>query len=135
MSDMSCSGVSVSSFPPVSLLGPSEVSSPTAWLIWVDSVDTKAGGGSSLLYVLLDSKQLFTPSYASQEGIMTTVIGGLAKFWIPDWPETAKFLTDEERTLLIRKLRVDTGDARMDRLDRKSAKRIFLDWKIWCGTL
>lgn len=65
---------------------------------------------------------------------MTIVLGGLCKFWITDWPETAKFLNDEERAMLLRKLSDDTGDARMDRLDKKSAKRIFLDWKIWCGT-
>lgn len=69
------------------------------------------------------------------EGLATAVIGGLSKFWIVDWPETAKFLNDEERAMLIRKLAVDVGDARMDRLDSKSIKRTLLDWKIWCGTL
>ncbi|OBT44447.1 hypothetical protein VE00_05944 [Pseudogymnoascus sp. WSF 3629] len=69
------------------------------------------------------------------EGLATAVIGALSKFWIVDWPETAKFLTDEERAMLIRKLAVDVGDARMDRLDSKSIKRTLLDWKIWCGTL
>lgn len=69
------------------------------------------------------------------EGLATIVIGAAAKFWIVDWPETASFLNEEERALLVRKLAVDVGNARMDRLDRKSAKRIFLDWKIWVGTL
>lgn len=69
------------------------------------------------------------------EGLATAVIGALSKFWIVDWPETAKFLTDDERAMLIRKLAVDVGDARMDRLDSKSIKRTLLDWKIWCGTL
>ncbi|OBT88794.1 hypothetical protein VE02_03145 [Pseudogymnoascus sp. 03VT05] len=69
------------------------------------------------------------------EGLATAVIGALSKFWIADWPETATFLTDDERAMLIRKLAVDVGDARMDRLDSKSIKRTLLDWKIWCGTL
>ncbi|KFY40781.1 hypothetical protein V495_05278 [Pseudogymnoascus sp. VKM F-4514 (FW-929)] len=68
------------------------------------------------------------------EGLATAVIGALSKFWIVDWPETAKFLNDDERAMLVRKLAVDAGDARMDRLDSKSIKRTLLDWKIWCGT-
>lgn len=54
---------------------------------------------------------------------------------VVDWPETAKFLTDEERALLIARLSVETGDARMDRLDKRSAKRVFGDWKIYCGII
>ncbi|KAL5346828.1 hypothetical protein ACLOAV_007971 [Pseudogymnoascus australis] len=69
------------------------------------------------------------------EGLATAVIGALSKFWIVDWPETAKFLSDDERAMLIRKLAVDVGDARMDRLDSKSIRRTLLDWKIWCGTV
>lgn len=69
------------------------------------------------------------------EGLATAVVSALSKLWIVDWPETAKFLTDDERAMLIRKLSVDAGEARMDRLDSKSIKRTLLDWKIWCGTL
>jgi hypothetical protein len=59
----------------------------------------------------------------------------MSKFWIVDWPETAKFLTEEERALLIEKLSQDSGEAKMNRLDKAAAKRIFTDWKIWVGTL
>lgn len=52
-----------------------------------------------------------------------------------DWPETATFLTETERTLLLKRLALDVGEARMDILNHRSAKRIFADWKIWCGTL
>jgi cyanate permease len=57
------------------------------------------------------------------------------KFWVVNWPETAKFLTDADRALLLRRLRSDTGLARMDHLDKRAAKRIFSDWKIYVGIL
>lgn len=69
------------------------------------------------------------------EGLLTVVLGALSKFWIVDWPETAKFLNEEERAMLVQKLAVDMGPGRMDRLDKRSARRVFADWKIWCGTL
>ncbi|CZT04769.1 probable permease of the major facilitator superfamily [Rhynchosporium graminicola] len=69
------------------------------------------------------------------EGLATVVIGAISKFWIVDWPETATFLTDEERALLIQQLSLDSGEANMNTLDKRAARRIFLDWKIYCGTL
>ncbi|KAG8169071.1 hypothetical protein KVR01_001820 [Diaporthe batatas] len=67
------------------------------------------------------------------EGLATVVIGAASKFFTVDWPETAKFLSDDERKILIARLAQDRGEAKMDRLDKKSAKRIFSDWKIYCG--
>jgi hypothetical protein len=37
--------------------------------------------------------------------------------------------------MLIRKLKNDVAHAKMDRLDSKSIKRIFGDWKIYVGML
>jgi cyanate permease len=69
------------------------------------------------------------------EGLLTIVIAITFKFMVVDWPETATFLTENERTLLLKRLALDVGEARMDILNRRSAKRIFTDWKIWCATL
>ncbi|TVY39110.1 putative transporter [Lachnellula subtilissima] len=69
------------------------------------------------------------------EGLATAVIGSISKFWIVDWPETAKFLTNKERALLVQRLSLDSGSAQVDRLDKRAARRVFLDWKIYCGTL
>ncbi|KAF1810641.1 MFS general substrate transporter [Eremomyces bilateralis CBS 781.70] len=69
------------------------------------------------------------------EGLITIIIGVASKWLIVDWPEKATFLTEEERRILLARIQADTGDARMDRLDRRSAKRIFTDWKIYCGIL
>lgn len=69
------------------------------------------------------------------EGLLTVLMAILLKFWVVDWPETAKFLTDADRALLLRRLRSDAGFARMDHLDKRAAKRIFSDWKIYVCVL
>jgi hypothetical protein len=69
------------------------------------------------------------------EGLFTVVIGIITKFWVTDWPETAKFLTKDERALLLSRLSIDTGDAVMNRLDKRAARRIFTDPKMYLGTL
>lgn len=66
---------------------------------------------------------------------MTILIAISFKFIVVDWPESASFLTDAERALLIKRLALDVGEARMDVLNRRSARRIFTDWKIYCGVL
>ena len=67
------------------------------------------------------------------EGLITFVVAVVAKFCIVDWPETAKFLSPEERLLLVRRLSQDVEDARMDRLDGKAQRRAFGDWKVYIG--
>lgn len=66
---------------------------------------------------------------------MTVGAAVAAKFLIPDWPETAKFLTEEERTRVVARLAEDISDAHLSRLDKTAAKRIFSDWKIYLGIL
>ncbi|KAF1843935.1 MFS general substrate transporter [Cucurbitaria berberidis CBS 394.84] len=68
------------------------------------------------------------------EGIVTVAFGLITKFWVTDWPETAKFLNEDERALLLARLSSDTGDAVMHRLDKRAARRIFSDPKIYLGT-
>lgn len=67
------------------------------------------------------------------EGLGTVVIAAMSKLYIVDWPETAKFLDDDERHLLLRRLRNDVAEAKMDRLDKKATRRVFSDWKIYVG--
>lgn len=63
------------------------------------------------------------------------VVGVIAKFWVPDWPETAAFLNADEGILLRSCLRENTVEAPMERLDKMAVKRIARDWKIYAGTL
>jgi sugar phosphate permease len=65
------------------------------------------------------------------EGLITVVVGAACKFWIADWPEDARFLNERERALLAARLHEDGGEAKMNRLDKGAAKRIFSDWKIY----
>ncbi|KAI0484569.1 major facilitator superfamily domain-containing protein [Xylariaceae sp. FL0804] len=69
------------------------------------------------------------------EGLLTVVVAVASKWWIADWPETATFLNDDERRLLVARLAQDTGEARMDRFTRSARRRTFADWKIYVGTL
>jgi cyanate permease len=63
-----------------------------------------------------------------------TVVAAIgAKFLIPDWPESATFLTEEEKGRVIARLAADISDAHLNRLDTTAAKRIFSDWKIYLG--
>lgn len=67
------------------------------------------------------------------EGLATIVLAVIAKFLIVDWPESATFLTDDERALLLRRLAEDQGEAQMDKMDKKALKRTFSDPKIYLG--
>lgn len=69
------------------------------------------------------------------EGTFTVLIAALAWMVIPDWPETARFITEEERATVVARLADDVSDARMDRLDKAAAKRVFSDWKIYINII
>ena len=62
------------------------------------------------------------------------MVAAFFAWWlIVDWPPQAKFLTEEEKQLLARRLASDTSDAKMSHLDARALRRIFKDWKIYVG--
>ena len=67
------------------------------------------------------------------EGLLTVAMGAISKFFIPDWPHEAKFLSSSEKALLHRRLEEEWGEARMDHWDRETAWRIAKDWKMYVG--
>ncbi|KAL8712248.1 MAG: hypothetical protein Q9220_003399 [cf. Caloplaca sp. 1 TL-2023] len=68
------------------------------------------------------------------EGLATVVMAVISKFIIADWPETAKFLTPEERALVVSRTQQDMdAESKLDHLSWKSLRLILLDWKIWMG--
>lgn len=69
------------------------------------------------------------------EGLLT-VIAGILSFWIiQDFPDTAKFLTEEERTVVIRRLQQDDQfSAAGEKLKWKYIFESLLDWKTWLGS-
>ena len=69
------------------------------------------------------------------EGLIT-VIAGFVSFWIiQDFPDTAKFLTEEERTFVIRRLQEDDQfSAAGEKLRWRFIWASVLDWKTWVGS-
>ncbi|CRL26009.1 Protein secE/sec61-gamma protein [Penicillium camemberti] len=69
------------------------------------------------------------------EGLATVVIALLAKLLVVDWPETASFLNERERTILLTRLKSENHMFPMDRLDQTAIRRILTDTKIYLGTI
>ncbi|KAL9097803.1 MAG: hypothetical protein Q9165_000129 [Trypethelium subeluteriae] len=78
------------------------------------------------------------------EGILTVVVALGSYFFIYDFPETARFLSNEERAFVVFRLRYDYQDADMDDSQRvaqsdeyhwKYVKMAFQDWQIWLNLL
>jgi hypothetical protein len=69
------------------------------------------------------------------EGLATVVIGVLSFFILQDFPDTAKFLTEAERTVVIRRLQTDDQfSAAGETLRWKYIFQSLLDWKTWVGS-
>lgn len=69
------------------------------------------------------------------EGSIAAVTAFSLKGIMPDWPETANFLTPDERVVIATRIRKEGITARMDRADRKALMRCLKDWKIWICAL
>lgn len=64
------------------------------------------------------------------EGLITVVFSAVAVYVIPGFPQDAKFLSEPERAVLLRRLREDTGEEKLD-MNGVPWKEILLDWKVW----
>jgi MFS family permease len=75
------------------------------------------------------------------EGILTVIVAIAAYFTLYDFPETASFLTEEERAFVVYRLKYqdfkderEEGAVRVaqdDSFQWKFVKAAFLDWQIW----
>jgi hypothetical protein len=74
------------------------------------------------------------------EGILTVFVAILAYFTLYDFPETAGFLTEEERAFVVYRLKYQGASnttingvrvAQDDTFQWKFVKAAFLDWQIW----
>jgi len=68
---------------------------------------------------------------------LATVLAGAASFWIiQDFPDTAKFLSEAERTFVIRRLQGDDQfSAAGEQLKMKYIYKSLLDRKTWIGSM
>jgi MFS family permease len=64
------------------------------------------------------------------EGLITFVVAVVAFFVMQDYPSTAKFLTEDERTEVTRRLEQDRSSL-ADEFDMKYFWHAVKDWKIW----
>ncbi|KAF2681750.1 MFS general substrate transporter [Lentithecium fluviatile CBS 122367] len=72
------------------------------------------------------------------EGILTVVVAIIAYFTLFDFPETASFLTEEERAFVVWRLKYQGQNkddevqvAQDDSFQWRFVKDAFLDWQIW----
>ncbi len=68
------------------------------------------------------------------EGLLTCVVAFAFFFLLPDFPEEAKWLDEEERVYVQARLRVDQGRSAAERkIGIRDVGRIFKDFKIFIG--
>ena len=67
---------------------------------------------------------------------LTTFVAGSISFWIiQDFPDTAKFLTEAERTVVIRRLQSDDQfSAAGEKFKMKYVFKSLSDWKTWIAS-
>lgn len=73
------------------------------------------------------------------EGLLTVLVALVAPFAIHDSPETASFLTEEERRFVIHSLRIQNSSdsheiiTKDDKFQWSYVYDAFADWQIWLG--
>ncbi|RPA88264.1 MFS general substrate transporter [Ascobolus immersus RN42] len=68
------------------------------------------------------------------EGILTIIAAFISYFAVPDFPEDVNWLTEEEKTVVINRLKSDIGESgRHDPVTLKSILGQFKDYKFVCG--
>jgi hypothetical protein len=89
----------------------------------------------SLSHCFLRSLAVKQNITAVLEGL-TTFLAGAASFWIiQDFPDTAKFLTEAERTVVVRRLQVDDQfSAAGENFRMKYIFKSITDWKTWVAS-
>ena len=65
------------------------------------------------------------------EGAITIIFGIFTWFFIPDFPDQNKFLTQEQTTFILARVERDRGDSIPDALTGKKVVEHLLDWKAW----
>ena len=98
------------------------------------------GGKAAWSWIFSSSHPFFARSLLKRitvvlEGL-ATFLAGAASFWIiQDFPDTAKFLTEAERAVVIRRLQVDDQfSAAGESFHLRYILKSFADWKTWVAS-
>jgi sugar phosphate permease len=65
------------------------------------------------------------------EGLATIIVGVSCWWMIPGWPDTARFLGEDDRMRLRRRLAEDHQSSRREAYDKRHIFAAFMDWKTW----
>ncbi|KAF7732039.1 hypothetical protein EC973_007144 [Apophysomyces ossiformis] len=65
------------------------------------------------------------------EGAPSIILSAFAAWYLPNSPETAKFLTDEEREYAVNRLAIDAGASNDHSWSWKQVASVFSDWKTY----
>ncbi|KAG0214936.1 hypothetical protein BGX28_001142 [Mortierella sp. GBA30] len=65
------------------------------------------------------------------EGLPTVLLTIVVFFYLPDYPETATFLSEDERDLAVRRLLADAGPATETSFSWKQFRDVFVDLKVY----
>lgn len=67
---------------------------------------------------------------------LATVVSSILSIWLcQDFPDTARFLTEPERRVLMRRLRAEQPSVAGEKFTWASIAKAFVDWKTWIGSL
>ena len=70
------------------------------------------------------------------EGLLTCVVAIVLFFVFPDFPEDAKWISDEERAYVKARLAAEQGRSAADRpITSRDVLNVFKDWKVWVAGL
>lgn len=68
------------------------------------------------------------------EGLLTVIIGVVSFWLVHDFPDLAKFLSDDDRARVIRRLKLDQqSSASHEEFSMKYFWQALYDWKMWLG--
>ncbi|KAG0275755.1 hypothetical protein BGZ95_008417 [Linnemannia exigua] len=100
------------------------------------STATMAGAFGGVLAWLLEQMEGIRGLHGWQwifllEGLPTVLLAFVVLWFLPDFPETATFLTPEEKELTIKRLRIDAGPATETHFSWKQFRMVFTDWKTY----
>ncbi|KAH0841714.1 putative MFS transporter [Fonsecaea pedrosoi] len=89
------------------------------------------GGDGYLFWSVILFKVIVRILKAPQEGLLTVVVSIAAYFFIHNYPDTAKFLSNEEREYIQHRLKVDSDATQDEKLDWNNVKKAFTDIKCY----
>lgn len=67
------------------------------------------------------------------EGCITIFVSLCTLPFVPPFPEHCKFLSEDEKTLMLARVKADGGHNANEQITFKEALHYLKDWKIWAG--